>query len=1100
MGPQKTTITFNFAQGLELKEDPKQIPAGKFLSLQNMVRNKGGLLQKRNGFGQLTALPVSTNATHLTTFNDNLTAISNTISAFNPSNNNWINKGNLQPLSLNTLPLIRSNTNQSQADIAISTSGLICTVYTDQDPSNLTTPLYKYVVANATTGQNIIAPTIIPAVGGGTITGSPRVYFYGSHFVILFTNHISSQYHLQFIAISTTNISIVTAPVDVTSTYDFTTRLSYDAIVCGTRLFIAFSSASGGQAVKLCYIDNSLNVSSFVTFATYKATIMGVGTDGTNIVAAFYDVNTTTGYSLVIDQALTILRMPVQIISSGTVLNITPILQNDIATTYYEVDHNYGYDSALPTHYVSRVSVPTSTGITTSPTKVIKDLGLASKAFIVDNTQYFLGAHQTALQPTYFLVNATLSADITPIISAKLAYQNGGGYLNTGLPNATVNGMQVSMPYLFKDLVTSVNKNTNVPTGTQVDGIYSQTGINYVTFDIGDLNFDTVEIGSSLQLTGGYHQMYDGYLPVEENFFVYPEDVEATPNNTGGAMLAQKYFYQVVYEWTDNQGLAHRGAPSIPVMVDMSTANLAFTPPTPITWTGAGAAGQNFIDSSSIAGLQIGQIVEDQTNPSYIQANSSIILIEPTIPAIEISLPIATDISSDTLATSTICSVTLNIPTLRLTAKTSNPVKIVIYRWSVAQQEYFQVTSISQPVLNDLSVDYITYTDTQADSQILGNALIYTTGGVVEDVNAPASTIMTLWQTRLFLVDSEDQNLIWFSKSVIENTPVEMSDLFTVYVAPTIGASGSTGPITALGAMDDKLIIFKKDAIYYISGTGPDNTGANNLFSDPIFITSVVGCTNQQSIVNTPMGLIFQSDKGIWILDRSLSTNYIGSPVDTIALSASVLSSVLVPGTNQIRFTLDNDQTLMYDYFYSQWSTFNGIPGISSCIQNNLHTYLDSIGRVFQETPGKYTDGDTPVLMHFTTGWLNLAGIAAYQRIYEFALTGDYLSPHLLELQVAYDFGYPTQQSTINPTNFTGVYGSDSLYGQTTPYGGPPTLEQWRVHTERQKCQTFQITLNEVYDPQYGTAPGAGFTLSAITCEVGVKRGTRPYKGAASVG
>ncbi len=693
-----------------------------------------------------------------------------------------------------------------------------------------------------------------------------------------------------------------------------------------------------------------------------------------------------------------------------------------------------------------------------------------------------------------------MSTENNPVISAKLAYQNGGGYLPTGLPNALVDGMDVSIPYLFKDLVTSVNKNTNVPSGTQVDGIYSQTGINYVTFTIGDLEFDTVEIGSSLQLTGGFHQMYDGYLPVEQNFFVYPDNVEGTGNNTGGAMLAQKYFYQVVYEWTDNQGLPHRGAPSIPTLVDMSASNLAFTPPTPITFTGAGADSQNFMTVSSLTGLQLGQVIEDDTNPTYLQANTSIVAFEPMIPALQLSLPIGTTITCDTISTSTICSVTLNIPTLRLTAKTANPVKIVVYRWSTSQQEYFQVTTITQPVLNDTTIDSITYVDTLADSQILGNALIYTTGGVVEDVNAPACDIMTLWQTRLFLVDAEDRNLIWFSKPVIENTPVEMSDLFTLFVPPTIGASGSTGPITALGAMDDKLIVFKKDAIYYISGTGPDITGANNLFSEPIFITSVVGCTNQQSIVNTPMGLIFQSDKGIWILYRSLETNYKGSPVDTIALSSNVLSSVLVPGTNQIRFTLDDGQTLMYDYFYNEWSTFNNIPGISSCIQNNLHTFLDSFGRVFQETPGKYLDGDAPVLMHFTTGWLNLAGIASYQRIYEFALTGDYLSPHLLELQVAYDFGYPTQQSTINPTNFTGVYGSDSLYGQTTPYGGPPTLEQWRVHTERQKCQTFQLTLNEVYDPSFGVPAGAGFTLSAITCEVGVKRATRPYKSSQSVG
>ena len=87
------------------------------------------------------------------------------------------------------------------------------------------------------------------------------------------------------------------------------------------------------------------------------------------------------------------------------------------------------------------------------------------------------------------------------------------------------------------------------------------------------------------------------------------------------------------------------------------------------------------------------------------------------------------------------------------------------------------------------------------------------------------------------------------------------------------------------------------------------------------------------------------------------------------------------------------------------------------------------------------------------------------------------------------------------PNNFTGVYGSDSLYGQTTPYGGPPNLEQFRVHAQKQKCQTFQITLNEVFNPAFGpNLAGAGFTLSGINCVVGAKKSYRPYAGSNSVG
>ena len=524
--------------------------------------------------------------------------------------------------------------------------------------------------------------------------------------------------------------------------------------------------------------------------------------------------------------------------------------------------------------------------------------------------------------------------------------------------------------------------------------------------------------------------MYDGYLPVEHNFFLWPDSVEGTVG-TGGFMTAQQYFYQVTYEWTDNQGNAYRSAPSIP-----------------ITKTTGGSG-----------------------------------------------------------------SVTLDIPTLRLTYKTANPVKIVIYRWSTMQPIYYQVTSIASPILNDTTVDSIVYVDTLADSTILGNNIIYTNGGVVEDVNAPATNILSLFDTRLWLVDAEDRNLLWFSKQVIENTPVEMSDLFTFYVAPTTGAQGSTGPITALCPMDDKLIIFKSNAIYYINGTGPDNTGTNNQYSQPIFVTSTVGCANQQSIVFMPNGLMFQSDKGIWLLGRDMSTTYIGAEVENYTqfnvqfdLQPLVTSAVNVPDTNQVRFTMSTGQTLMYDYFFNQWGTFAGVPAVSSCIYHALHTFLNSYGATRQETQGLYLDGTSPVLISFTTSWLNLAGLQGYQRAFEFFLLGQYLTPHKLQVGIAYDYD-PSflQYNLIQPDNFSPVFGglgddSEDPFGQQTPYGGPGNLESWRIFLKKQRCQAFQLTIQEVYDPSFGIPAGQGLTLSGINLVVAVKRGWRSQSAAHSVG
>ena len=968
----KQPIAFNFGQGLDTKTDPWQIPLGKFLSLENSIFTTLQRLSKRNGYGAITNLPEA--ASFLTTFNGNLTAIGSSIQAFSQSTNSWVNKGTLQPVELETLPLIRSNTNQSQLDTAVSPNGLVCTVYTDQTPTSLSTPRIMYAIANSVTGQNITEPTPIP-VNAGVPTGSPRVFVLGSYFIIVFTNLISGTSHLQYVAVSTNNQSIVTANTDISSNYIPSARLSWDGVVVENNLYIAYNTTSGGQSIQIKYLTSTLNLSAPVTYSNsgkVTATIMSMTADisGTNPViwATYYNSGSSTGYTVAVDRNLNkIISTPAEIITSGTIDNLATVAQNGVLTVYYEVANNYGYDSTIPTNYISTITC-TQSGTVGSPSVLLRSVGLASKAFIVNGVYYVFVAYQSPFQPTYFLING-----IGQVVS-RFAYGNGGGYCPIGLPSVTVTDNIAQVGYLYKDFITSAN--TSQQLSITQSGIYSQTGLNLITFTIGTSYIVPVEIAQTLSLSGGFLWEYDGYVAVENNFFVWPDSVEGTPHNSGGAMVPQEYQYQVVYTWTNNQGNIERSAPSIPVIVDMSSNNSAFTQPTPLTPTAAFTEGTFTMVVSSATGLVVGQFVTDTTTPGSILADTYITKISGT--TVTVNQAFAGTATTDSLSISSICSVTLNIPTLRLTYKTENPVKLEIFRWSTSQEEFFQVTSIQTPLINDLTVDYLTYLDTQADNQILGNSLIYTTGGVVEDVGAPSFNALTLFDDRVWGINAEDPNQLWYSKQVIENTPVEMSDLLTLYVPPSTAAQGSTGNMKCIFPMDDKLIIFKSNAIYFINGTGPDNTGANSQYSNPIFVTSTVGTINQQSIVMTDNGIMFQSDKGYWLLERSAQQAvYLGAAVEEFTLQGSANSALAIPETTQVRMTMSSGQTLMMDYFnQNQWGTFDNVPAISSTLYQNLHTYLDKYGNLYQETPGEYLDGTNPVLMGFQTGWINVGGIS----------------------------------------------------------------------------------------------------------------------------
>jgi hypothetical protein len=196
----------------------------------------------------------------------------------------------------------------------------------------------------------------------------------------------------------------------------------------------------------------------------------------------------------------------------------------------------------------------------------------------------------------------------------------------------------------------------------------------------------------------------------------------------------------------------------------------------------------------------------------------------------------------------------------------------------------------------------------------------------------------------------------------------------------------------------------------------------------------------------------------------------------------------------------------MYDYYYQQWGTFTGIPGVSSTLYQGRHTFIDSYGRVFQENAGSYLDGSNPVLMSFQTGWMNLMGLQGFERAYWFYLLGTYLSPHKLVMNIAYDYAPAPQQSfTISPDNYGGTWGSDPVWGGSNTggtWGGPTNLdrEQWRCFFTVGKVQSFQINLQEQYDPSYGVAAGAGFNLHGLNLVVGGKKKYPTLRPAHSTG
>ena len=1002
---QKQPIALNFGKGLSQKSDPYQLPMDSFTLMQNSVFDKAGRLTKRNGYPIITTLP-NTDQTTLTTINGNLLATGSNLYAYSQESNQWLNQGSIQPVALEVLPLVRVSTGQTGADSAVSSAGLVCLAYMDNSVA-------YYQISDGVTGQQILGRTSL-----GSASINPRVFILGQYFIVTFMRTVAATPTLQYIAIP---IATPTTPNNVATIDSVVVAITsgYDGIVANNTLYLGWAGTA--VTLRMKGLNSTLNLSGAITLATTdEATLVSLSADSFGatpvIWVSFWVSATNNGFTAAFNQNLLAVLVKTQIITGIIVKRLSSYANNQVMELYYEVDNAYAYDAAIKSDYIASRAI-TQAGVLASAVTLLRSVGLASKPFSnASGAVYMLVAYgdSNTNQPTYFLT------DNHGNIYMRLAATNGGGYqASQVLPSVSLVGTQFMAPYQIKDFLATVNKTTPIPAGN-VSAIYTQTGINLAKISINNKQQYSSEIAGALHLTGGQLWEYDGVKPVEHGFQVYPENVEITTATGAGNLIADTYYYQFTYEWTDNAGNLHRSAPSLPVKQVTTTAS--------------------------------------STN-------------------------------------------TIKVPTLRLTYKVgANPVRIVGYRWSVLQQVYYQFTSITSPTLNDITVDYVTITDTFASTAILGQTLLYTTGGVVENIAAPACIHSCLFKNRLVLIDAEDPNLLWYSKQVIQNVPVEMSDLFTEYVAPTSGAQGSTGPMKCLSAMDDKLIIFKKDAAYYLTGSGPDITGANNDFNDPVYISSSVGCANPNSLVLTPDGIMFQSDKGIWLLDRGLNTSYIGAPVEDYNAN-TVLSAETIPGTNQVRFILDNSVTLMYDYYYKQWGTFTNTTAISGTLYQGYHSYLNTLGQVFQEAPNTYIDGTSPVLMSVTTAWMSMAGLQGYERFYFANLLGTYYTPFKLSVQIAYDYNQAYNQAVVvTPDNYTPIYGNEPLWGSGETWGGQSNVFSARIFPEKQKCESFQITIQEVYDSSFGVAAGAGLTLSGLAMVVGVKKGFRTQSAAKSFG
>lgn len=380
---------------------------------------------------------------------------------------------------------------------------------------------------------------------------------------------------------------------------------------------------------------------------------------------------------------------------------------------------------------------------------------------------------------------------------------------------------------------------------------------------------------------------------------------------------------------------------------------------------------------------------------------------------------------------------------------------------------------------------YFTFTDSGVaanETALLTNPLLYTYVELKND-HPPTATFTVVQNGRMWLAGLDDNTQIWVSKSIEELEPPKFSRSFAFNIH-------EGGAITGIGALDDKLVVFKRNSIFIVYGQGPTDLGTGGDFVVQR-ISSDTGCTDGRSVVVTRDGLMFMAPIGLSLLSRSLQMSYIGAPVEGITqlFNQGVSGAINHPTNPWVLFGLGPDSsgngvTILYDYFQQKWSTWqwldfpnsvNAFPQ-SMTVYNNLLTWITAGSSLVQANPYQestmYTDNGHYVSMIIQTGWFKFAGMVGYQRIKQLAVLGEEYSPHYLNISLA--FNYDT--SGFSQTD---QFDYSVLQWQS---------EQWGMFVNQQKCSSMTVQITDTQHPA-GIFTGEGPSVSGLGINLGVKGG-----------
>ena len=450
--------------------------------------------------------------------------------------------------------------------------------------------------------------------------------------------------------------------------------------------------------------------------------------------------------------------------------------------------------------------------------------------------------------------------------------------------------------------------------------------------------------------------------------------------------------------------------------------------------------------------------------------------------------------------------VTLTIPTLWATMKkgefSRQEVAIVVYRteknpgefsplYRISNADPTQTTSPNNFVFNDPDSDTVTFVDQAADSTIVDDEPSYLNAEI--GAFAPESgSVIGQGKDRIFTAGFEDGNIVEPSRLRFTGEQISFND------ALRIGVDSAGGRITALAQLNDVLCVFKRDRIFAVPGLGPSNAqGDFASFGEAQQVPSDVGCLNQRTLALTPVGIFFQSAKGIRLLTPGLQVVYVGAPVE-LYNDQTITDAKAFTAKDEVRFLTASGRTLVFNWEQSKWSTWD-ILGVDATVWDDKYVYTKADGSTFRGNASIYTDGGNAYKISVTLPEISLGTKWGFQLVKSAILSLRYRGSHGIRVSVSYDgesFAQFAELSAEDVDNLveTSTWGEQPFWGDDQVWGGAGASHYvFECPLGRHKCALVSFKIEEIP----AQVPTAAFSLMTLDIEAKGRSGRYPMRKAA---